>query len=142
MVETIAAKGQCVCGAVSFTTENMSVSVGACHCKMCRQWGGGPFMEVDCGTEVAYVGEENISIFNSSDWAERGFCKLCGTHLFYRLKEMNLHIIPVGIFDDDIDFVFEKQVFIEEKPSYYHFANKTEDMIGDELVAQFSGSAD
>ena len=23
----------------------------------------------------------------SSAWAERGFCKNCGSHLFYRLKE-------------------------------------------------------
>lgn len=142
MVETIAAKGQCVCGAVSFTTDNMSTSVGACHCKMCRQWGGGPFMEVDCGTEVVYMGEENIGIFNSSDWAERGFCKQCGTHLFYRLKEMNLHIIPVGIFDDGIDFVFEKQVFYEEKPHYYQFLNDTENMNGDELIEQFNNSSD
>lgn len=138
MSETIEGRGQCVCGAVSFVTNTMSTSVGACHCKMCRQWGGGPFMEVDCGTDVSFTGKENISIFNSSDWAERGFCKNCGTHLFYRLKEMNLHIIPVGIFDDDIEFVFEKQVFIEERPHYYQFANKTEEMTGDELVAQFS----
>ena len=138
MSEIKEAKGQCVCGSVSFTANKMNTSVGACHCKMCRQWGGGPFMEVDCGTDVSFSGEENISIFNSSDWAERGFCKNCGTHLFYRLKENKLHIIPVGIFDDDIEFVFDKQVFVEERPHYYKFANETVEMEGDELIAQFA----
>ncbi|MGB1799614.1 MAG: GFA family protein [Gammaproteobacteria bacterium] len=142
MPETIEGNGQCACGAVTFVAKTLNPIVGACHCKMCRQWGGGPFMEVECGTEVFFTGEEHISIFNSSDWAERGFCKKCGSHLFYRFKEANLHMMPVGLFEDDSQFVFKKQVFIEEKPSYYHFANKTEDMTGDELVAQFSGASD
>ncbi len=138
MSDSVEGKGRCVCGAVSFLAQNMSNSVGACHCDMCRQWGGGPFMEVDCGSEVTFSGEKNISIFNSSDWAERGFCKNCGTHLFYRFKQGNLHMIPVGLFEDDSHFVFEKQVFIEEKPHYYSFSNKTKNMVGDELVAQFT----
>jgi hypothetical protein len=142
MSETIKGKGQCVCGAVSFMAYNMNNSVGACHCDMCRQWGGGPFMEVDCGSEVTFKGEENISIFNSSDWAERGFCKNCGSHLFYRFKEGRLYMMPVGLFEDDSRFVFEKQVFIEEKPAYYSFANNTEEMEGDELVAQFASPSE
>jgi hypothetical protein len=140
MSETIEAKGQCVCGAVSFVASSMNPDVGACHCEMCRQWGGGPFMEVDCSSDVSFSGEDNISIFNSSDWAERGFCKNCGSHLFYRFKEANLHMMPVGLFKDDSKFVFKKQVFIEEKPHYYRFANHTEDMTGDELVEQFSAA--
>ena len=138
MSETIEGRGQCICGAVSFIANNMSTHVGACHCNMCRQWGGGPFMEVECGSEVIFNGEENISIFNSSDWAERGFCKNCGTHLFYKLKEGNLHMVPVGLFKDDGHFVFKTQVFIDEKPAYYHFANETKEMTGDELMALFS----
>ena len=97
-------------------------------------------MEVDCGSDVSFSGEDNISIFNSSDWAERGFCKNCGSHLFYRFKEASLHMMPVGLFKDDSKFVFKKEVFIEEKPHYYRFANDTEDMTGDELVEQFSAA--
>ena len=95
-------------------------------------------MAVDCGTEVLFDGEENVSVFNSSEWAERGFCKQCGSHLFYRLKESNQYIIPVGIFDDNSMFVFDHQVFIEEKPSFYCFANKTKEMTGAELFAQYT----
>ena len=83
--------GHCLCGSVKVTAKNASDHVGACHCKSCRRWGGGPFMEIDCGAEVQIDGGDNVSIFNSSDWAERGFCRNCGTHLFYRLKESGQH---------------------------------------------------
>lgn len=94
-------------------------------------------MEVDCGQTVTIEGEEHVSVFNSSAWAERGFCKNCGTHLFYRLKESGQHMIPVGLFDDGYDLVFNSQVFIDEKPSFYNFANETRDMTGAELFAAF-----
>ena len=132
--------GRCLCGEVRITAKNASNNVGACHCKMCRRWGGGPFMEIDCGAGVEIDGEENISVFDSSDWAERGFCRNCGTHLFYRLKESGQHMIPVGLFEDSDSLVFESQVFIDEKPDYYAFTNKTKDLTGAELFALFGSS--
>ena len=50
--------------------------------------------------------------------------------------------MPVGLFNNDDPFIFDHQVFIEERPSFYCFANKTEDMTGAELFAKFSASAD
>ncbi len=138
MSDEIEAKGSCLCGAVRFTAKKVSKNIGACHCGMCGKWGGGPFMAVDCGTDVSFEGGEHISVFNSSEWAERGFCGKCGSHLFYRMKKKNMHIMPAGLFDDDIDFVFGHQVFIDEKPLFYQFANKTKDMTGEELFAQFA----
>ena len=99
-------------------------------------------MAVDCGTDVSFEGEENISVFDSSEWAERGFCKQCGTHLFYRLKESKQSIMPVGLFDDDPRFVFDHQIFIDEKPSLYCFANETNDMTGAEVFAKYAPASD
>ena len=138
MSKPIDLKGQCLCRAVRVAAHSASNSVGACHCKMCRRWGGGPFMEVDCGQAVSFEGEEHISIFESSEWAERGFCGICGTHLFYRIKETGQHMIPVGVFEDGYEFVFENQVFIDEKPSFYCFANETQDMTGAEIFALYA----
>ena len=99
-------------------------------------------MSVDCGTEITFEQENDISLFSSSDWAERGFCKHCGSHLFYRLKQSLQYFIPAGLFSTDDAFIFDHQVFIEERPSYYCFANKTEDLTGEQLFAKFSDSAD
>ncbi len=135
-------KGACLCGVVRITANQASSDVGACHCGSCRRWGGGPLLEVDCGTDVEFVGADNIAIYNSSDWAERGFCRECGTHLFYRLKDSQQHIIPVGLLDDDAERSFKTQVFIDAKPAYYQFANKTEDLTGAELFAKFAPPQD
>jgi len=142
MTSTIHGKGSCLCGSVSFTAKNASRSVGACHCSMCRKWGGGPLMAVDCGTDVIFEGEENISVFNSSEWAERGYCNKCGSHLFYRLKDSKQHMMTAGLFDDNSKFEFDHQVFIDEKPSYYCFSNKTKDMTGEEVFARYGSPSE
>lgn len=138
MSETFAASVHCICGGVTISADSIKPHVGACHCKTCRQWGGGPFMELNCGSDVTITGNENIQIFDSSEWAERGFCKNCGTHLFYRLKGTQEHMVPVGLFDDSLNVKFHNQVFIDEKPSYYSFADDTEKLTGEELFAKFA----
>lgn len=95
-------------------------------------------MAVNCGTEVSFEGEGNISVFSSSEWAERGFCSKCGSNLFYRIKGSGQYIMSVGLFDDQEGFLFDNQVFIDEKPSYYGFSNETENMTGAEVFAKYS----
>ena len=46
--------------------------------------------------------------------------------------------MSVGLFEDDKMFVLDHQVFIDEKPTFYQFANKTKDMTGAEVFAKFA----
>lgn len=138
MPDTKTGKGSCLCGSVKITVQNIDNHLGACHCDMCQKWVGGPLMTVDCGSDVSFQGEEHISAYASSKWAERAFCNKCGSHIYYRLKEANQFMVPAGLFDTDIAFVFDHQVFIESKPPYYRFENKTKDITGKELFAQYA----
>lgn len=131
-------RGSCLCGAVGVAVKTASRSVGACHCSMCRKWGGGPLLAVDVGSDVRFEGRERISTFDSSAWAERGFCNKCGTHLFYRLKQNGHYIVPVGLLDDGKDWRFDHQIFIDEKPAFYTFENKTDDLTGAEVFAKYA----
>ncbi len=133
-------KASCLCRQVKIEAESPSEHIGACHCSMCRKWSGGPLLSIDCNDKAAFSGKENIAIFDSSEWAERGFCSHCGTHLFYRLKHNNQYFIPVGLFESDVNFIFDHQVFIDEKPSYYCFSNQTKNMTGEEVFAQYAPS--
>jgi len=130
--------GNCLCGSVSLTAKPKSYHIGACHCETCRKWGGGPLLAVECGGDVNFDGAKNITVYNSSEWAERGFCQQCGTHLFYRLKQGEMYAIPVGLFDENEQWQLADQVFIDRKPTYYSFAEKTRNLTGEELFAQFS----
>lgn len=138
MSEKREAKGSCLCGAVKIAAKGVSCEVGACHCGMCQKWTGGPLMAVDCGSDVSFDGEENITVYNSSQWAERAFCNQCGSHLYYHLKDANQYIMPVGLFDTALPLVFDHQIFIDSKPGYYHFGNKTKEMTGEEVFAMYA----
>lgn len=138
MAEIIEGKGTCLCGSVKILAKTMRTQVGTCHCNMCRKWGGGPLMAVDCGREVIFEGKENISVYDSSEWAERAFCNKCGSHLYYRLKESEQFIMPVGLFDNEETFTFDHQIFIDKKPSFYRFANVTKNMTEAEVFAKYS----
>ena len=139
MESTHQASGSCMCGKVTITTNNMASGVGACHCSMCRKWGGGPMLTADAGESISIAGEEHITRYNSSDWAERGFCNSCGTHLFYHLRQPAKYIMPLGFFDQTGAVKFDHQIFIDEKPALYSFANETHNMTGAEVFAAFSG---
>lgn len=134
--------GSCLCGAVRVTAHVEKHIVDACHCSMCRNWGGGPLFAVECGNAVSFQGEESIAVFDSSDWAERGFCSRCGTHLFYRLKSGGETVLPAGLLQGSDQWSFEHQIFTDEKPDWYEFANRTENMTGAEVFAKFAGEQD
>src|SRR3954471_21793619 len=110
--------GGCLCKAVSFTAEGVSPKYSACHCGMCRQWGGGPYFGVPVAS-VTFAGEEHIGRYVSSEWAERGFCTKCGTHLFYFLRPASRYMLSMGVFDDASSLSLSREIFIDRKPASY-----------------------
>lgn len=136
--ETSTLQGQCLCGAVTLRVGHDSPSVSACHCSMCRRWTGGPFFTLECHQAPEIDGAEHVRAYASSDWAERGFCSRCGSHLFYRLKDAPFYALPVGLFEQGGSWPFQLQVFIDEKPANYEFANQTKTLTGEEVFKQWS----
>jgi hypothetical protein len=129
--------GKCLCGGVTVSFSLEKQTFDACHCGMCRKWGGGPALTVDGGSKIQFTGEDLIATYDSSEWAQRGFCKRCGTHLFYRLKQSNFHNFPLGLIENTEHLKFGLQIFIDRKPDHYSFANKTETMTQAEVFAKF-----
>jgi hypothetical protein len=117
-------KARCLCGSVRFSAEIEGNDVGACHCKMCRRWSAGPFLYVECGETVQFEASSDLGIYRSSKWAERGFCKQCGSSLYYRMLSSGHHSISAEAFDQP-NLIFTTQIFIDQKPPYYSFENDT-----------------
>mgnify|MGYP000282294642 CR=1 FL=1 len=136
-------KGRCLCGSVELDIELSApeAEIAACHCNMCRNWLGGPMLAVDSGVLKGITGESFITRYQSSEWAERGFCNNCGTSLFYYLKPAEQYHFPAGLLASDLKFKLSHQIFIDEKPNYYSFSNETENMTGAEVFAHFNGGA-
>ena len=128
------ATGHCLCGAVTYTAKDVQTDINSCHCGMCRRWNGGPAFAAMVG-KVTFEGEENITRYQSSEWAERGFCKRCGANLFFRLKEQDHYVMWMGSFDDQTPFNLVGEIFIDEKPPAYNLAGDHPRLTGEEFMA-------
>ena len=113
--------GRCLCGAVTYTARNVEKEFKACHCGMCRRWSGGPAFAAHAG-DVEFRGEEHIRRYDSSAWAERGFCERCGSNLFYRMKPGGTPILWLGTFDDQSGFELAGEIYIDAKSEGYSLA--------------------
>lgn len=128
------ATGRCLCGAVRFVAEDVQRAFHSCHCSMCRRWSGGPGFGVDVG-RVAFEGQDSLVRFASSDWAERGFCGRCGSHLFYRFVPADHYSVWMGALDDPEPFRLAGEIYVDEKPDAYEFAGDHPRRTGEEFLA-------
>jgi hypothetical protein len=129
--------GRCLCGAVSFAATLKDGSMHVCHCAMCRRWTGGVLMYLSVAPDSFSVtkGEAELSVYRSSEAAERGFCKACGSSLFWRLHDGSQIDVSAQSVDDSSRFPFESEIFIDDKPSNYAFANPTRKLTSAESAA-------
>ena len=98
-------------------------------------------LAVHCGPNVEFSGTENIAVYASSQWAERAFCRNCGTHLYYKLLATGEYFVPAGAFESG-DFKLASQIYIDKKPTYYSFANQTPMLTEQQVIEQFSAHGD
>jgi hypothetical protein len=135
--------GRCLCGAVQLVVQIMPDRFGACHCRMCRRWGGGPLLSVDCGPDLSIEGLEHLRLYASSSWAQRAFCSVCGSHLFYRALETGHHYVPIGLLQDCDDLRLSRQIYIDAQPPYYaRLAEATHDLDSAQMATLYGCAAD
>ncbi len=128
-------KGHCLCRAVTITIESAHPEVDICHCEMCRRWGGGFFGGLK-GANHKVTGEDSITVYKSSEWAERAFCRTCGSNLWYHFLPGKHHSFLAGLFDLPDGFGIEQQIFVDEKPDWYDLAQKSPMKTGPEVIAE------
>ena len=129
------AVGRCLCGAVRIELAEVRPEVEVCHCTMCLQWGGGPFMGVSAGS-FDITGQDRITAHRSSEWAERAFCQACGSNLYYRFIPADHYSFCAGLFDFGDTVTMTKQIFVDEKPPFYDFAQDTPMQTATEVIAE------
>ena len=71
--------------------------------------------------DVEINGEEQIQRYLSSEWAERGFCKQCGSSLFYHSLADDEYYFPAGLFDEIDQAKLTTEIFYDQKPAFFHF---------------------
>ncbi len=131
-------KGTCLCGDVQFETD-LPNHLDACHCATCQRWCGGPLVAADFRAGITLIKETGLVWYDSSKWAKRGFCKTCGSNLFYRLKGNDkFWSVAAGTLDLPAGLNLSKELFIEDKPDYYSFSGEHPRLTGPEAFASFT----
>lgn len=96
------ATGRCLCGAVRYEVSGPLRDVSICHCVECRRWGGylGAFSAAS-RSDVAVSGDALswVASPESDRHAQRGFCRACGSSLFWQPAESEYLHIAVGTLD-------------------------------------------
>ncbi|MEM6477221.1 MAG: GFA family protein [Pseudomonadota bacterium] len=127
--------GRCLCGAVSITLSGMAKEVDVCHCDMCRR-NYGAFGAMVAGVEFQIEGGDHVGTYSASDWAERCFCKTCGSALWYRFTPTDFYSFSAGLFDLPDGLPIKQQIFVEEKPDWYDLAQESPMKTGPEVIAE------
>ncbi|WP_436912866.1 GFA family protein [Acinetobacter schindleri] len=131
-------KARCLCGVTRFEVQLRNHEVAACHCSMCRRQTGGPLMTIDI-EDIHFIDQQYLSVFNSSEWAERGFCSICGTFIFWRTKDhsfANINVFTLEELPEDLDFNLE--IYVDHQPAFYLFNNQTQKMTEAEVIEMFN----
>ena len=127
--------GHCLCGSVTIVLGHPKRQVELCHCAMCRRWGGA-FYAALSGAEFTLTGEAAIARFRSSEWAERAFCTVCGSNLWYRFVPTGNRSFLAGLFADAAQFPIEREIFIDERAAWCTVAGDHPRLTGAETIAE------
>lgn len=113
-------RGSCLCGAVTFELRVALPPPDACHCTQCRKHSGHFFVSTDVPkAAVVVTGSENVGWYRSSDKARRGFCRTCGSSLFWDPLERDWIGIAMGAFEQPTATKVKDHIYVAEKADYY-----------------------
>ena len=117
-------KGSCLCGAVRFTVEGELPGPDACHCIQCRKHSGHVFASTDVPkSSLTVEGEDALAWYQSSARVRRGFCKTCGSSLFWDPVQSEKIAVAMVAFDDSTGTRLHMHIFVAEKGDYYDIAD-------------------
>ena len=113
-------KGSCLCGKVSFNVAGELRDVIACHCGQCRKQTGLYYAATNALDEAfSLSGEEHITWYQASDDAKRGFCKHCGSALFWKkMGDPDISILA-GSFDEPSGLEITEHIYVAHKGDFY-----------------------
>lgn len=112
--------GGCQCGAVRYMLSEAPANACICHCRMCQKQFGSFFGAfADVSPDHFRITRGAPGWFQSSDEAARGFCRDCGTPLFYRFASAHRIGVSIGSLDRHSEVRPQAQYGIEAREPWF-----------------------
>ena len=127
-------KGGCLCGAVRYEVTGRLRDLVNCHCAMCQRLHGafGAHSKAP-KADIRITNDAGLAWYATSARARRGFCRDCGSNLFWEPHDQDATGIVAGSLDQPTGLKTMGHIFVGEKADF--------DAITDGLPA-FEGSSD
>ena len=120
-------EGGCVCGKVRYRVTGPVADVIACHCHECRRMSGHVFAATAVPRDAFTLTEPAaLQWYRSSPTSRRGFCKNCGSSLFFDHGDHEPIGISAGSFDSDLPVKLVAHIYVDEAASYYAIDDSVE----------------
>lgn len=117
------ATGGCLCGAVRYEARGPLRDVLFCHCRECRRWSGHHFAATAVRREHFALAEERglrwIESPDSESSARRGFCRECGSSLFWDAPARETISVAAGTLDEPTGLHTAGHVYVAQAGDYY-----------------------
>jgi hypothetical protein len=119
--------GSCMCGSVRYEACGKFRNIIGCHCTDCRKSSGHYTAATSVRPEdIKFLGSAGLAWYRSSPSAQRGFCRECGSTLFWKPDRGDRVSIFVGTVDGAIDLPLSAHIYLAEKGSYYEISDDAE----------------
>jgi hypothetical protein len=118
-------RGSCLCGSVTYEVSGPLRPSVACHCTQCRKTSGHYWSATQAAPGALAIHDSgSLRWFRSSDKAERGFCAICGSSLFWRHDDDG-GVVPIGsgTLDGPTGITTVKHIYTADKGDYYDIAD-------------------
>jgi len=113
--------GSCLCGRVRYRIDGPLSPVVACHCSQCRK-ASGHHVAATTVLRDDLVIEGEVRWYASSAGAQRGFCPVCGSNLFWDGGQDYLAVFA-GTLDGDPGIRMAAHIFCADKGAYYEITD-------------------
>ena len=129
--------GRCLCGAVTFKIKGELRQVLVCHCSQCRRSSGHQWAATAAPVEAIEIDCQNtLSWYRSSSKAKRGFCRRCGSSLFWQEDGSPLLSIAAGSLDVPTGLSTQEHIYFEDASDYYTVHPDEQIRTGSETVIE------
>ena len=112
--------GGCLCGAVRYEIEGPLPPASACHCGQCRRWQGALGIYSLAPSDRSKIkGQRHLAWYESSPGIRRGFCRVCGSKLFWERMGSGQLDVTLGSMDPPTGLKIAKHIRTVDAGDYY-----------------------
>jgi len=112
--------GGCMCGGVRYEVHGKLRDIITCHCEQCRRSSGHFVAATACSREhFKLLREDGLAWYSGVPGHRRGFCRLCGSSLFFEETGGRRVSIAAGSLDAPQGLRIAAQIFTAEAGDYY-----------------------